>query len=57
MDRGERLVGATSATYSASFPTRRPIGDYTPRRVPQHAGALVPFEAPFILWHEAPPWR
>ncbi len=58
MSRGERLVGATSAfTYSASVPTSRPVADYTPRLVPQHAGAFVPLEAPFILWHEAPSWR
>ena len=44
-------------TYSASVPTSRPAADYTPRLVPQHAGALVPLEAPFILWHEAPSWR
>jgi glycogen phosphorylase len=58
MNRGERLVGATSAyTYSASVPTGRPVADYTPRLVPQHAGAFVPLEAPFILWHDAPSWR
>ena len=58
MNRGERLVGATSAfTYSASVRTSRPLADYTPRLVPQHAGAFVPLEAPFILWHEAPSWR
>jgi starch phosphorylase len=58
MSRGEHLVEATSAfTYSASVPTGRPVADYTPRLVPQHAGAFVPLEAPFILWHEAPSWR
>ena len=58
MDRGERLVGATSAfTYSASVPTSRPLADYTPRLVPRLVGAFVPLEAPFILWHEAPSWR
>ncbi len=58
MDRGERLVGATNAfTYSASVPADRPAADYTPRLVPQHAGAFVPLEAAFILWHEAPSWR
>ena len=58
MNRGERLVGATSGfTYSVSVPTSRPAADYTPRLVPQHVGALVPLEAPFILWHEAPSWR
>jgi len=58
MTRGERLVGATNAfTYSASIQTGRPVADYTPRLVPRHAGAFVPLEAPFILWHEAPSWR
>jgi len=58
MDRGERPAGATSPfTYSASVPTSRPAADYTPRLVPRHAGAFVPLEAPFILWHEAPSWR
>jgi glycogen phosphorylase len=58
MSPGERPVEATSAfTYSASIPTSRPVADYTPRLVPQHAGAFVPLEAPFILWHQAPSWR
>jgi starch phosphorylase len=58
MTRGEHPVEATSAfTYSASVPTGRPVADYTPRLVPQHPGASVPLEAPFILWHEAPSWR
>jgi starch phosphorylase len=58
MSRGERLVGAANGfTYTAVTPTNRPPADYTPRLVPQHVGALVPLEAPFILWHEAPSWR
>jgi starch phosphorylase len=58
MNRGERQVGATSAfTYSVSVPTSRPVADYTPRLVPHHAGALVPLEAPLILWDDAPSWR
>jgi glycogen phosphorylase len=58
MIRGERPAGATSAfSYSASVPTGRPVADYTPRLVPWHAGAVVPLEAPFILWHGAPSWR
>jgi len=58
MNRGERLVGATNGfTYTAAIPATRPAADYTPRLVPQHVGALVPLEAPFILWHEAPSWR
>jgi starch phosphorylase len=58
MSRGERLVGATGAfTYSATVPKSRPVADYTPRLVPQHAGAFVPLEAAFILWHASPSWR
>jgi starch phosphorylase len=58
MNRGERLVGATNGfTYTAVVPTTRPAADYTPRLIPQHVGALVPLEAPFILWHDAPSWR
>jgi len=58
MNRGDRVAGPTSAfTYTASVPTSRPAADYTPRIVPQHVGASVPLEAPFILWHEAPSWR
>jgi glycogen phosphorylase len=58
MNRGEHLVGAEGGfTYAAIVPTTRPAADYTPRLVPQHVGALVPLEAPFILWHDAPSWR
>jgi starch phosphorylase len=58
MSRGEHMVGATSAfAFSATVPTGRPVADYTPRLVPQHARAFVPLEAPFILWHAAPSWR
>ena len=55
---GERLVGATRGfTYSASVPMGRPVADYTPRIVASHVGAIVPLEAAFILWHDAPSWR
>jgi len=58
MNRGERLVGAASGfTYTTATSTNRPAADYTPRLIPQHVGALVPLEAPFILWHNAPSWR
>jgi starch phosphorylase len=58
MNRGERVVGAASGfIYTAAIPATRPAADYTPRLVPQHVGALVPLEAPFILWHAAPSWR
>jgi len=58
MTRGDRPAEAASPfTYSASLPASRPVADFTPRLVPRHAGALVPLEAPFILWHQAPSWR
>jgi starch phosphorylase len=58
LNRGNRLVGSeNSFVYSASIPATRPVTDYTPRLVPQHVGALVPLEAPFILWHQSPSWR
>jgi starch phosphorylase len=58
MNRGESLVGAASGfTYTAVVPVTRPVADYTPRLVPQHVGALVPLEVPFVLWHDAPSWR
>ena len=58
MNRGEQVAGETSAfIYRASILANRPAADYTPRLVPQHPGAFVPLEAPFILWHEAPSWR
>jgi len=58
MSRGEHLVGATNAfMYTAVIPATRPVADYTPRLVPQHSGASVPLETPFILWHESPSWR
>jgi glycogen phosphorylase len=58
MNRGERLVGSTNAfIYRASLPATRAAADYTPRVIPQHSGAFVPIEAPFILWHDSPSWR
>ncbi len=56
--RGERLVGSANGfTYNARVPATRPAADYTPRLIPRHAGAFVPLEAPFILWHDSPSWR
>jgi starch phosphorylase len=58
MNRGERLVGSANAfIYTASIPATRPAADYTPRVIPQHSGAFVPLETPFILWHDSPSWR
>ncbi len=58
MTRGQRLAEATGAlNYEAVLSADRPVTDYTPRLVPQHTGAFVPLEAPFILWHDAPSWH
>lgn len=58
LKRGERLPDSQNAfEYSVNIPATRPAADYTPRAVPQHSRALVPIEAPFILWHESPSWR
>jgi len=58
MTRGEQLVGSANGfTYTAEVPAARPVADYTPRLIPQHSGAFVPLEAPFILWCESPSWR
>jgi starch phosphorylase len=58
LNRGERLLGTESGyLYQASIPAKRPVADYTPRLVPQHAGAIVPLEASYILWHDSPSWR
>jgi len=58
MNRGERLVGSVNGfLYTARIPATRLAADYSPRVIPQHAGAFVPMEAPFILWHESPSWR
>jgi len=58
MRRGQQLVGsANSYVFTARVAAIRPATDYTPRLIPCHAGALVPLEAPFILWHDSPAWR
>jgi glycogen phosphorylase len=58
MTRGEPLVGSANGfVYTVSIPASRAAADYTPRIVPQHSGASVPMEAPFIVWHDSPSWR
>jgi glycogen phosphorylase len=58
MQRGERLLGSLNGfLYSLGIPAKRPAADYTPRVVPDHAGAAVPLEAPFICWEDVPAWR
>jgi starch phosphorylase len=36
--------------YAATVPASRPAADYTARLVPRHPEAIVPLEAPEILW-------
>ncbi|MDE3194881.1 MAG: alpha-glucan family phosphorylase, partial [Acidobacteriota bacterium] len=52
MERGPALAGSGGTfTYSLSVETPRPAGDFTPRVIPRHPTALVPLEAPHILWY------
>jgi starch phosphorylase len=45
------LVGATGGyAYGARVSTTRPATDYTPRLVAYHKDAVIPLEAPHILW-------
>ncbi|HVB86299.1 MAG TPA: alpha-glucan family phosphorylase [Candidatus Dormibacteraeota bacterium] len=58
MDRGDQLIGSVNGfVYGARIPASRPAVDYTPRVVPAHPDALIPLEAGFICWHDAPSWR
>lgn len=51
MEPGIPTAGrAGAATYVAGVPDGRPSTDFTPRIVPWHPDAVVPLEAPFILW-------
>jgi starch phosphorylase len=38
--------------YSARAPANRPVGDYTGRVIPAHAGMRVPLELAEIAWHK-----
>jgi starch phosphorylase len=52
MQRGDPLVGAVNSySYWSSIPKTLSAADYTPRIVPAFAGAMVPIEAPHILWY------
>ena len=54
MQRGEPLVGSANAfLYAANVPATRPASGYTPRVIPNKAGASVPLEAPFICWRDS----
>ena len=50
MKRGQQLVGANGAIYSAQVPATRPATDYTARVIPHCSGVAVPLEATRILW-------
>ncbi|HEU4619100.1 MAG TPA: alpha-glucan family phosphorylase [Gammaproteobacteria bacterium] len=51
MVRTRPLVGSNGGyVYEGSVPAVRPAAHYTPRIVPKHEGAVVPLEAPQILW-------
>jgi len=58
MNRGERLIGSVNDfMYTARIPAIRPAADYTPRLIAQREGAIIPLEAPYILWNDSPSWR
>ncbi len=51
MTRDRRVEGSANGyVFTASVPAFRPASDWTPRVVPDHPGAVVPLEAPHILW-------
>lgn len=50
---GEALVGSAGGyVYSGHVPADRAANDYTARVVPFHSDAMVPLEAPEILWQK-----
>jgi glycogen phosphorylase len=58
MNRGDRLIGSVNGfMYNARTPAIRPAADYTPRLIAQREGAIIPLEAPYILWDDSPSWR
>ena len=58
MNRGERLIDSVNGfMYTARIPAIRPAADYTPRLIAQREGAIIPLEAPYILWDDSPSWR
>ncbi len=49
--RGEALAGAANAyVFTGTAPADREAADYTPRLVPYHPEAVLPLEAPAVLW-------
>ena len=51
MHRDAPIAGAHNGfRYTASVPADRPVEHYTARAVPFHPNALLPIEAPDVLW-------
>ena len=51
MARGRKLDGPSHGyEYDVRVPAVRATDDYTPRLLPYHPAAVVPLEAPEILW-------
>ena len=46
----EEASGANSHLYSVSIPAPRPASDYTARIIANNPEAIIPLEAPQILW-------
>jgi starch phosphorylase len=58
MNRGEGIPGSPGGfMYSARALKNRPAADFTPRLIAWRKEAILPLEAPYILWHDAPTWR
>jgi starch phosphorylase len=58
MNRGEGIPSSPGGfMYSARALKNRPAADFTPRLIAWRKEAILPLEAPYILWHDAPTWR
>jgi starch phosphorylase len=57
MNRKRLTDSVNGFIYTARIPAIRPAADYTPRLIAQREGAIVPLEAPYILWDDSPSWR
>jgi starch phosphorylase len=49
-ETGPEQAGTNECLYSARVTTKRPAVDYTPRLIPHNSQAIMPLEAPQILW-------
>jgi starch phosphorylase len=51
LTRGEPLIGAVKGwIYTCQLKADRPAHNYTVRMIPRHKEAMIPLEAPHILW-------